>query len=91
MDQAIAEINQRLDNLVVAFLRENMVTKQEFEERLATLPTREDFHQLQISVDGFAQQSKANHEEIVVLGGRASRMEKWIMQAARTIGVEYKP
>ena len=54
MDQELKDINARLDNLM-AFLAENMVTKQELDERLQTLATKQDFHDLLTSVDGIAK------------------------------------
>jgi len=54
MDQELKDINARLDNLM-AFLAENMVTKQELDERLQTLATKQDFHDLLTSVDRIAK------------------------------------
>ena len=73
------------------FLREHMVTKQEFEERFETLPTREDSHQLLTAVDGIAKEFKDQGEEILAISDRTSRMEAWITQAAQKIGLDYKP
>jgi hypothetical protein len=73
------------------FLQENMVTKLELEELRAELPTRADFNQLQMSVDGVAKQFQDQKQEQIVGAARTSRMEAWIIKAATKIGLEYKP
>jgi len=87
MDQ---DTKQAFDNLR-DFLSEHMVTKQEIEERFETLPTKQDFHQLQESMDGIARLFTTQQPEFVVIGERTSRMEKWILKAAQKIGIDYKP
>ena len=74
----------------MAFLAENMVTKQELDERLQTLATKQDFHDLLTSVDGIAKRFKDTDEELPVVAGWTSRMEEWSQKAANKIGVEYK-
>jgi len=73
------------------FVQANMVTREEFENRLDELPTRADFNQLQISVDGIARQFQEQKQEQIVGASRSKRMEAWIIKAADKIGVEYKP
>lgn len=72
------------------FVQTSMVTKQELDDLREELPTRGDFNQLQISVDGIARQFHEQKQEQIIGGGRASRMEAWIIKAASEIGVEYK-
>jgi hypothetical protein len=90
MDQDINRISTKVDNLTT-FLRQNMVTKQEFDERLSDLPTSEEFNHLQQSGDGIAKQFKDQEQERVVAAGRSTRMEGWITNAAKKISVDYKP
>ncbi len=90
MDQQLSDISKRLDKLT-DFLHEQMVTKQELEDMRDDLPTRAAFSQLQTSVDSIARQFKNTEQELLVVGARASRIEKWIQKAAEKIGVEYKP
>ncbi|HEV7681924.1 MAG TPA: hypothetical protein VGO68_07375 [Pyrinomonadaceae bacterium] len=90
MDQQLEGISKRLDKLA-DFLRQNMVTKHEFEDLKADLPTKPEFHQLQTAVDGIAKRFKDTDEDLQVVGERTSRMEKWIQRAANKIGVAYKP
>jgi len=83
-------IENRFDTLM-KFLQKHMVTRQEFDERFETVPTRQDFHVLQVSVDGIAKQYKNTDQELTIVGERTSRMESWIIKAAAKIGLDYKP
>jgi hypothetical protein len=67
------------------------MTKQELQDLRDELPTKEDFAQLQTSVDGIAKRFKDTEEELAVTSERTSRMEAWIQKAAVKIGVKYKP
>ena len=86
-------INQRLDT-VFEFLRQHMVTRQELDESLADLrsdvATKEELRALIKSVDAFAKLGKDYFQEVAVVGARVTRMEAWIEQAAKQIGVQYK-
>jgi hypothetical protein len=87
-------MDQETKNEFVAlrnFLQENMVTKQELQDLREELPTREDFSQLQTSVDGIAKHFQEQRQEQTIGASRTSRMEAWIIKAASKIGVEYKP
>ena len=87
-------MDQETKNEFVAlrnFLQENMVTKQELQDLREELPTREDFSQLQQTVDGIAKSFLDQRQEQIVSASRSERMEAWIMKAAAKIGVEYKP
>jgi hypothetical protein len=86
----VQAIDKRVDNFK-KFLDENMVTKQELQDLREELPTREDFNQLQVSVDGIAKHFEEQKQEQIIGAERASRMETWIIKAASKIGVEYKP
>jgi hypothetical protein len=86
----VQAIDKRVDNFK-KFLDENMVTKQELQDLREELPTREDFNQLQVSVDGIAKHFEEQKQEQIIGAERASRMEAWIIKAASKIGLEYKP
>ena len=88
--ERVTTIDQRVENLT-RFLDQNMVTSEEFDNRLDELPTREDFNQLQVSVDGIAQHFEEQKQEQIIGAERASRMEAWITKAAAKIGIEYNP
>ena len=88
IDTQFETLNARFDNLK-DFLIEHFVTKQEFEDKLADLPTKEDFQSLVSTVDGYAKQVNDTNQEILILGEKAARLESWAIQAAAKIGVEY--
>lgn len=94
MDQQHDDISKRLDNLT-SFLRENMVTKQELTEQIDQLRsevvTKEELRALTTTIDGLAKIVKDFYQEVTIMSARVTRMEAWIHQAARQIGVEYKP
>ena len=87
MDQ---DTNASINNLF-DFLHNNMITKDEVEQRISDLPTKADFNQLQISVDGIAKQFNDHNQERVIGAHRSTRMETWIKNAAKKIGVDYEP
>ena len=90
MSQRVTAIDERVENLT-KFLDQNMVTREEFDNRLDELPTRDDFSHLQVSVDGIAKHFEEQKQEQIIGAERASRMEAWITKAAAKIGIEYNP
>lgn len=84
------QIDSRLDN-VQSFMIEHLVTKAELDERLANMPTKEDFQNLVTHVDGYAKTVKDVSQEVVILGQKADRLETWAKQAGTKLGVEYNP
>lgn len=88
IDSKFDSLNSRFDNLK-DFLIEHFVTKQEFNERLSELPTKQDFQSLVSAVDGYAKQVNDTNQEILILGEKANRLESWVKLVAVKIGVEY--
>ena len=62
--------------------REEIVTKLEFNE------LKEDFRNLQSSVDAYAKRADAYFQEMVMLTHKVDRHEKWIQQIAEKLGVK---
>jgi predicted DNA binding CopG/RHH family protein len=90
MDQDLKDLNKRLDKLTT-FIEQNMLTKQELEDLRSDLPNREDFANLQSSVDGFAKGFLTTEQELRITSARTLHMEDWVRKAAKKIGVIYKP
>jgi Tfp pilus assembly protein PilO len=90
LKEEFKNINARFDNLN-DFLIEHIVTKEEFHDKLADLPTKADFSNLVSTVDGYAKQAKDTSDEIIILGEKANRLESWAKQVAGRLGVEYNP
>jgi hypothetical protein len=54
------------------------------------LASKSDVNNIQISLDGYAKQSKDYYQEVTVLIAKVNRMEQWIQRVAEKVGVEYK-
>lgn len=62
----LAKYNQEV---LFPFMQENFVTKAELKEEIAKLVTKEDFNDLQTSVDAYARKADAFFQEMVSAGG----------------------
>ena len=51
---------------------------------------RESFSSLQTSVDNYAKKADTYFQEMVMLSHKVDRMEKWIHQIAKKVGLELK-
>ena len=69
-------------------LIEVFTTREEMKEMVASLSTKEDFSNLQTSVDSYAAKADNYFQEMVVLTHKVDRHEKWIQQIAEKIGVK---
>ena len=90
MDQAIRDVNKRLDK-IITFIEQNMLTKQDFEEFRSEAPTRADFAKLLSSVDGIARSFITTEQELRITSARTLQMEDWIRRAASKLGITYNP
>ena len=77
------EVNERFDKLFDIF-----ATKEDLKEVIANLPTKEDFINLQTSVDAYAKKADTYFQEMVALTHKVDRHEKWILQIAEKLGVK---
>ena len=62
--------------------REEVVTKLDLEG------LRKDFSDLQTAVDNYAKRADAFFQEMVVLTHKVDRLEKWVQQIAKKVGIE---
>jgi predicted ribosome quality control (RQC) complex YloA/Tae2 family protein len=51
---------------------------------------RDDFSDLQTSVDAYAKKADTYFQEMVVLNNNYRRLEGWIQQVAEKVGIELK-
>lgn len=77
------------DNLKT-FIQQNVAIKDDIQALKTELPNKENFSQLQTSVDGLAKLTKHYYEEVTVLRGRVERIEKWIQDVALKLGLKYE-
>jgi len=85
----LKEINSSVE-AVKTFIQENVALKDDIQTLKTELPSKENFSQLQTSVDGLAKLTKDFYEEVTVLRGKVERMEKWIQDAAPKLGLKYE-
>jgi len=62
--------------------REEIVTKKEFED------LRQDFANLQTTVDKYAEKADAYFQEMLMLSQKVDRHEKWLHQLADKLGIK---
>ena len=62
--------------------REEIITKQDFEE------LKEDFRNLQISVNAYAKKADDYFQEMVMLSHKVDRHEKWFHLIADKLGIK---
>ncbi|KKT17381.1 MAG: hypothetical protein A2654_01495 [Candidatus Nealsonbacteria bacterium RIFCSPHIGHO2_01_FULL_43_31] len=62
--------------------REEVATKQDLEE------LKEDFRNLQTSVDAYAKKADTYFQEMVMLTHKVDRLEKWIQEIAEKVGIK---
>ena len=76
VDEKFSKINQKLIELDEGLkdIREIMVTKEEFND-------------LQTSVDAYAKKADTYFQEMVMLAHKVDRHEKWFQQIAEKVGI----
>jgi len=77
-----------LDNEDIQKLMEVFATKEEIKEMISDLSTKEDFNNLQISVDSYAKKADTYFQEMVALSHKVDRHEKWFHQVADKLGIK---
>ncbi len=65
-------------------------TKEDLKEIISNLPSKENFNNLQNSIDSYAKKSDAYFQEMLLLANKVDRQEKWIHQLAEKLGVQLK-
>lgn len=63
------------------------VTKEDLKEAVEPLSTKEDVNDLLNAVDTYAKKADTYFQEMVMLGHKIDRHERWISQIAEKIGV----
>ena len=75
--------NEDVKKLIEVFAtREEIITKQDFEE------LKEDFRNLQISVNAYAKKADDYFQEMVMLSHKVDRHEKWFHLIADKLGIK---
>ena len=93
MDQELKDqfekINTRFDSLTT-FLQQHMLTKAELQEMRSELADKKDIDRVLTAVDAIAKRSKDYDENVIIALSRLDRIEQWIQDAAKKLGIEYR-
>lgn len=77
-----------LDDKDIQKLMEVFATKDEIKEMINPLVTKEDFNDLQTSVDAYAVKADKYFQEMLMLVHKVDRHEKWLIQIAEKLGIK---
>ena len=77
-----------LDDKDVQKLVEVFATKEEMKDMISNLVTKDDFNNLQSSVDAYAHKADTYFQEMVMLSHKVDRHEKWLQKLAEKLGVK---
>jgi len=77
-----------LDNEDIQKLMEVFATKDEIKDMISSLVTKDDFNELQKSVDAYAVKADKFFQELVMLANKVDRHEKWLLQIAEKLGIK---
>ena len=77
-----------LDDKDIQKLIEVFATKDEIREMISPLATKEDFNDLQTSVDAYAVKADKYFQEMVMLTNKVDRHDKWLLQIAEKLGIK---
>lgn len=53
--------------------------------------TKSDIERILQAIDAFSKRDKINETEILASGSRINALEKWTIEAAPKVGVQYNP
>ena len=77
-----------LEDKDIQKLIEVFSTKEDLKEAVSNLATKEDITNLQSSVDAYAKKADAYFQEMVMISHKVDRLEKWICEIAKKIGMK---
>jgi len=67
---------------------EVFLTRDEFNEAISNLATKEDINKIYSAIDAYAKKADAYFQEMVMLSHKVDRHEKWIKQLADKLGLK---
>ena len=77
-----------LDEKDVQKLVDVFVTREEFNEKISDLATKEDINKVLSSIDAYAKKADAYFQEMVMMSHKVDRLEKWVSEIAKKIGMK---
>jgi uncharacterized coiled-coil DUF342 family protein len=67
---------------------EVFLTRDEFNEAISNLATKEDINKIYSAIDAYAKKADTYFQEMVMLSHKVDRHEKWIKQLADKLGIK---
>jgi len=91
MDQRFERIDQRFNEEDQRFERVTLRIiglEEQVKVIKSAMVTKEDFNNLQTSVDAYAQKADTYFQEMLMLANKVDRHEKWLHQVADKLGIK---
>ena len=83
LDKKFQKIDKQFESLPGIF-----VTKEDLDEKTDYLTTKDDFNKLLSAVDAYANRADTYFQEMLMLGHKVDRHEKWIQQIAEKLDIK---
>lgn len=80
------ELKGEVKDVRIRLAREIGNTRAELGSEIHEL--KKDFNNLQTAVDGYAKKADTYFQEMVMLAHKVDRMERWVLQLAKKMGVQ---
>ena len=77
-----------LDEKDIQKLVDVFVTREEFNEKISNLATKEDINKVLTAVDSYAKKADAYFQEMLMLAHKVDRLEKWVSEIAKKVGIK---
>ena len=77
-----------LEDKDIQKLIEILITRDEFNEAISNLANKEDIDKLMKAIDGYAKKVDTFAQEMIILAHKVERLEKWVHQIAKKLGMK---
>jgi len=77
-----------LDEKDIQKLIEVFITRDEFNEKISNLATKEDINKVLTAVDAYGKKADTYFQEMVMLSRKVDRHERWLHQIADKLGIK---
>jgi len=77
-----------LDEKDIQKLVNVFITREEFNETISNLATKEDVNKVLTAIDGYAKKVDTYAQEMLMLAHKVDRLEKWVNEIANKLGIK---
>ena len=88
MDKDFSEIIEYLDKKFSKTDQKLIELNEDIKDVKEKMVTKENFNDLQTSVDAYAKKADTYFQEMVMLTRKVDRLEKWIQEIAEKVGIK---